>query len=373
MAQDGSCDDREYRFQRKDGGQFSGLVSARVVTIRNEPHVVSVIRDITARKEADENLRDQEALYRSILDASPDDITITDLQGRLIIVSRAAHRIFGYPTDYDVTTLTIQAFIVPEDHIRAKENIERMYDGTYFGPNHYKGVRRDGSVFDIEVNSGFIHDISGKPNKIVFVVRDVTERIVAERKIQELIEQLEHEKASAQAIAMTDGLTGLANRRALDRALQMEFSRFKRFGSAFSLLLLDIDHFKRFNDHYGHLAGDDCLRKVAEKLTATVGRLPDLVARYGGEEFVVILPGTDASGAATVAWRIVDCVNSLAIPHATSETAACLKVSLGLATATSGLESHHDLMLLADRALYQAKAQGRNRVAAAPRVSATLV
>ncbi len=321
-------------------------------------------RDIAERKAVEERLREGEELYRSILNASPDDITITDLEGRLLLVSPAAHRLFGYPDVYDIKTLTIDAFIAPEDHVRAKASIQRMHEGSYFGPNQYRGLRRDGSLFDIEVNSGFVRDANGDPSKMVFVVRDVTERVVAQQQIEGLVRQLETEKAYAQTIALTDGLTGLANRRALDRALLAEFSRYKRFGVAFSILLLDIDRFKRFNDHYGHLAGD-CLRKVAEQLTTTVGRQPDFVARYGGEEFVVILPGTDAAGAALLANRIIASMSALAIPHGTSETALHLTVSIGLATATPELSSHEDLMRLADQALYVAKGQGRNRVSGA--------
>lgn len=361
----GRCDEREWRFQRKNGEPFPALVSARVVEIRGEPHVVSVITDISARKAAEEQLREQEELYRSILDASPDDITITDLAGRLLIVSPAAHRIFGYPAGFDVGGLTIGDFIAPVDLPRARATIQSMYQGTYIGPNNYQGVRKDGSLLDIEVNSGFIRDAAGNPSKMVFVVRDVTERMLAERRIQELIQQLEQEKAYAQAIAMTDGLTGLANRRAFDRALQNEFSRFKRFGGVFSVLLLDIDHFKNFNDRYGHMAGDECLRKVGERLTTTVGRLPDVVARYGGEEFVAILPGTPGAGAEKVGRRMIDAVIGLGIAHEASDTASNLTISIGIATATGDITSHDDLLLLADKALYEAKAGGRNRLVVA--------
>lgn len=358
----GACGNREYFFQRRDGTRFPAQISARVVTLRGEAHIVSIIRDLTERKAAEELLREKDELHRSILLASPDDITITDLEGRLLIVSEAAHRVFGYPRGFDYSKMTIADFIAPEDMPKARETIRSMHMGTYIGPNYYRGVRGDGSHFDIEVNSGLIYGAGKKPVKMVFIARDVTERKQAEQRILELIRQLEEEKAHAQSIAMTDSLTGLPNRRAFDEALHMEFSRFTRSGVAFSLILLDIDCFKNYNDRNGHLAGDDCLRKVAACLKATVGRLPDIAARYGGEEFVVLLPDTSAPGAEAVARKIIQSFSGLALPHSTSSAAPYVTASLGLTTAVRGaVDTAEQVVELADRALYRAKAGGRNR------------
>ncbi len=311
---------------------------------------------------------ESEEMYRSILNASPDDITITDLEGRIIMVSPASKEMFGYAMDYEgFIGMGLVDFIVPEDLERAQSNIRLMYQGGSQRPNEYRGIRQNQSIFDIEVNSGFIRNASGQPTKMVFIVRDITERKATEQKIQELVQQLEIEKNTAQLNSMTDSLTGLANRRYFDEALRTEFHRLKRSGCTLSLIMLDIDHFKKFNDSYGHLAGDDCLRRIGATLKAIVGRVPDVVARYGGEEFVVILPETEDNGAATLAERIRKAIEMLAIPHAASDTGGYVTVSLGVVTVyTTGLASPEQVVALADEALYCAKHGGRNRIAVAP-------
>ncbi|HBV88371.1 MAG TPA: GGDEF domain-containing protein [Desulfosporosinus sp.] len=241
-----------------------------------------------------------------------------------------------------------------------------MYQGCNLRPNEYRGVRQDQSIFDIEVNSGFIHSANGQPTKMVFIVRDITERKLAEQKIQELVQQLEIEKNTAELNSITDSLTGLANRRYFDEALRTEFYRLKRSGSTLSLIMIDVDYFKKFNDSYGHLAGDDCLRLVGTTLKTIVGRAPDIVARYGGEEFVVILPETDENGVKSLGERIRKAVEELAIPHSASDTAEYVTVSLGVVTVyTNGLASPEKVVALADEALYCAKKGGRNQIAVA--------
>ncbi|TGE32196.1 diguanylate cyclase [Desulfosporosinus sp. Sb-LF] len=363
----GICENMEFVFQRKDGSQFVGMISARIITIHAAPHIVSVIRDITERKQAEEALMESEEKYRSILNASPDDITITDLEGRILMVSPASKKMFGYEADYDrFIGMRLIDFIVPEDVERAQSNIMLMYQGGYPRPNEYRGVRKDQSIFDIEVNSGFVHSANGQPTKMVFIVRDITERKLAEQQIQELVQQLEIEKNTAQFNSITDSLTGLANRRYFDEALRTEFYRLKRSGSTLSLIMLDVDHFKKFNDWYGHLAGDDCLRHIGTTLKTIVGRVPDIVARYGGEEFVVVLPETDDNGAEALAERIRKTVEELAIPHSTSDTAEYVTVSLGVVTVyTTKISTPEQVVALADEALYCAKKGGRNRIAVA--------
>lgn len=181
--------------------------------------------------------------------------------------------------------------------------------------------------------------------------------------VRELIRQREMERDSAQLSAITDVLTGLPNRRRFDEALKVEFYRLKRSGAPLSLILLDVDHFKNFNDRYGHLAGDKCLRRLAETMRHAVTRASDLVARYGGEEIAVVLPETGSQGAEAMAERIRLMVEQLAIPHESSAVAGHVTVSLGVATVeTTGMESPDEVVALADKALYLAKQSGRNRV-----------
>ena len=361
----GVCTNTEFVFKRKDGSQFFGTISARIIAIRTVPHIVSAIRDITERKQAEEALMESEEKYRSILNASPDDITITDLEGRILMVSPASKAMFGYEPDYDEFIGTwLVDFIVSEDVARAQSNIRLMYKGAHPTPNEYRGVRQDLSIFDIEVNSGFVYNASGQPTKMVFIIRDITARKLAEQKILELVQQLEIEKNTAQLNSITDSLTGLGNRRYFDEALSTEFYRLKRSGSTLSLIILDVDYFKRFNDSYGHIAGDNCLRQIGTTLKTIVGRAPDIVARYGGEEFVVILPETKDNGAEALAERIRKTVEELAIPHSASDIAEHITVSLGVVTVyTTKLALPQQVVALADEALYCAKKRGRNRVA----------
>jgi diguanylate cyclase (GGDEF)-like protein len=167
-------------------------------------------------------------------------------------------------------------------------------------------------------------------------------------------------------IALQDGLTGIPNRRAFDQTLKREWLRAERTQGKLSLVLIDIDHFKMYNDTKGHLAGDDCLKQVAWTIRDAL-RASDFPARYGGEEFACILPETDEEGALTSAERIRDRVEALLLPHEASPVLPFVTISLGTATITPSQEtSPEQLIGLSDRMLYQAKDQGRNRVGGAP-------
>jgi len=166
--------------------------------------------------------------------------------------------------------------------------------------------------------------------------------------------------------ALLDGLTSIPNRRRFDDDLASEWKRAHRAGSMLSLIMLDVDYFKPYNDHYGHGAGDNCLRKVAGALAEAVVRPGDLAARYGGEEFVVLLPATGKDGAAQIAERIRAQVEALRIPHGYSAVAAWVTVSVGLASAVPrDCDGTAALLEKADNMLYRAKDAGRNRVCGA--------
>ncbi|WFE69376.1 diguanylate cyclase [Thiomicrospira sp. R3] len=163
-----------------------------------------------------------------------------------------------------------------------------------------------------------------------------------------------------------DGLTGIANRRHFDKVLSKEQSRLQRLGGELSLIMLDIDYFKPFNDNYGHGTGDECLIQVAKVLSGVVKRPTDLLARYGGEEFAVILPDTDLEGAMLVAKSLHAEVNRLHVPHAFSGVADHVTISLGVANMSyeRSTEPLASLLKRADEALYKAKKTGRNRICA---------
>lgn len=166
-----------------------------------------------------------------------------------------------------------------------------------------------------------------------------------------------------QRLMNSDGLTGLSNRRHFDEYLELEWRRAMREQQQLSLLMIDVDYFKAFNDTFGHLAGDEALHKVAETIRGSCGRPSDLPARYGGEEFALVLPNTSPGGARLVAEKLRQSVVALNIPHTSPHAEACLTVSIGLATQVPSIGSQcRQLILAADKGLYQAKASGRNQV-----------
>lgn len=168
------------------------------------------------------------------------------------------------------------------------------------------------------------------------------------------------------SLALVDGLTGVANRRRFDELFAHEWSRCRRDKESLALLMFDIDHFKEFNDHYGHQAGDKCLKEVARVLREGFERGTDLIARYGGEEFVGLLPETDLAGATAMAESFRAAVESLNMPHEYSTAASCVTISIGVAAMTPSEDKvSHSLITDADEALYTAKNRGRNLVCSA--------
>lgn len=166
-----------------------------------------------------------------------------------------------------------------------------------------------------------------------------------------------------ESLAHIDALTGIPNRRRLDETLEIEWRRCMRSGLPLSVLMVDIDRFKAYNDHFGHGAGDRCLCAIAALLSAQAARPGDLAARYGGEEFAVVLPETDLAGAARIAERLREQIAAAAIPHAPGAGMDIVTISIGCACATPGEQGGPEkLLATADACLYQAKESGRNRV-----------
>jgi diguanylate cyclase (GGDEF)-like protein/PAS domain S-box-containing protein len=269
-------------------------------------------------------------------------------------ISPSAERMFRRPVS-EVTKHPVREFVFPEDLPILAAATARLIAGEVDSSTvTVRAIRGDGSLVWVEVTSRPIGDYTlGKPGDRAVVMRDVTERKALEARLT--------------AMATKDGLTGLANRRSFDEALTQGWLRTVREKSQMSLLLLDLDHFKGFNDAYGHLVGDDCLRAVAAALQSLTLGPGDLIARYGGEEIAIILAQADAQGAVAVAERARAAIEALALPHeATSVSAGVVTVSIGAATTvvrTGGSAGMPQALLAAaDRALYQAKAGGRNRV-----------
>lgn len=205
-----------------------------------------------------------------------------------------------------------------------------------------------GTRLYLAIDAGPIYDESGRLVAVVETLRDMTAQKQAQDELQRL--------------ATRDGLTSVANRRSFDDTLNTEWRRASRESRALSLLMIDVDYFKRYNDSYGHQGGDECLRRVAAAMSGVIKRASDAVARYGGEEFAILLPATEPEGALLVAERIRAAVEALALPHSGSDIAGHVTVSIGVASVPathSGLPAR--LVAAADAALYRAKREGRNR------------
>lgn len=175
--------------------------------------------------------------------------------------------------------------------------------------------------------------------------------------------ELKRQRDVLAELSTVDGLTGVRNRRRLDEYLLQEWGRARRTHKPISVILIDIDFFKMFNDHHGHAAGDECLKRVAVALDTAMLRSSDLVARYGGEEFACVLPDTDWQGAMVTATRLMEQVRALNIPHLRSQVADRVTISLGVAATVPWERAVlADLMLVADESLYASKREGRNRI-----------
>jgi two-component system chemotaxis family response regulator WspR len=182
-----------------------------------------------------------------------------------------------------------------------------------------------------------------------------------QEQLEKMNSELELSNRELQRLSSLDGLTGLANRRQFDETLLQEWQRAMRAGMPLSLIFADIDFFKRYNDQYGHQAGDDCLKQVATALQKTIHRPGDLMSRYGGEEFVMVLPETTEQGALAVAEKVLATVTGLKIPHANSDAADHVTLSIGVATACPQEGSRPQRLIeTADKMLYRAKDRGRN-------------
>ncbi len=268
-------------------------------------------------------------------------------------ISPSVERLFGWPVEAALGH-PISDFVVEADLPEIAAATARLSTGRIRSATVTVRVKcHDGSVVWTEITSRPIgdHDPAQLGERAV-VIRDITERKMLQDKLT--------------AMAMRDGLTGLANRRAFDIALAEAWANVKNTKSQMSLLLLDIDHFKEFNDAYGHQTGDDCLRAVAAVLQSMSLGSDDVVARYGGEELAIILTSAGATSAVGAGRLACEAVRDLQIPHKHSTEAGILTVSIGAATVLwrqgGSAEMPHALIASADRALYQAKKSGRNQV-----------
>lgn len=316
-------------------------------------------------------LQESEERYRSVITSMTEGVVLQLADGQITTCNASAGRILGLTPEQLMgrTSIDLDWRTVHEDGspfpCQQHPAMITLRTGKPLS-NVVMGIHKsDKTLTWISINSQPLFQMNqSQPYAVVTTFADITERKRAE-------EMLRHRAEQERLIATTDGLTQVANRRCFDERLPSEWHRLMQGKQQLSLIMLDVDYFKRYNDCYGHQAGDICLVKVASSAAQAVKRSSDLFARYGGEEFAAILPNTDADGAIAVAESIREAIRDLGIPHEQSNVSTIVTVSMGIATVIPTAETSPDeLIALADRALYDAKRQGRDRYTSANQMTA---
>jgi diguanylate cyclase (GGDEF)-like protein/PAS domain S-box-containing protein len=320
-----------------------------------------------------DSLAASEQRYRSVFEGASDLIFLTTPGGRIVDVNPACMAIFGYTREEMQSFAMTDFYVDPKRRTQFRRAIESA--GMVSG---FEALlrRKDGEHIEAVLSATLRRDAQGQLLGYQGILRDVTaqkqsERLreansqELERQVRERTQELSQANEKLQRLSDCDGLTGIANRRKFDAVLDSEWNRAKRSAAPLTLVMLDVDHFKAYNDHLGHHMGDECLRRIALAIAATAKRAGELAARYGGEEFAVVLPGLAGESARIAAGKLCASILELAIPHKKSPTAPVVTVSIGVASCVpSAGQCAENLVQTADANLYRAKRDGRNRVIA---------
>ncbi len=331
-------------FWRKDDTCFPVSVITTPIRLKEETKgVVIAFHDITQSIKERNRLREMQAA----IEQSPISVLIIDKQRSIIYANPQMIHLTGYTkeellgqkTDIFYGNLTPRSILI---------NLWKTISSgsPWTGDLFYR--RKNGSTFWLSWSIAPVFNNYGEIQHFVGVGEDITEK----KKLQSLLQEMSY----------LDGLTGVANRRRFDDFLKQEWRRALRYAKPITIIMMDIDFFKRYNDSLGHLAGDDALKQVAQTLKAKVARSTDLLARYGGEEFTCILPDTHASDAIKFAESLRQAICDLELPHPDSSISRFITISVGVVSCVPKEDNPTKLLGLADNALYRAKTLGRNRV-----------
>lgn len=304
------------------------------------------VEDVAARTAAWRRLH----LTQTTIDRMTDMIIWLDPDGRYVFVNPGATALLGYSAE-ELSTLRVVDVDPMFDEQRWREHWQDIVERKSFTIETVN-TTKSGVRVPIEVTVNYVEHQGAQYN--CSIVRDISERKRFEAQLLELNQKITR-------LSNTDELTGIANRRRANAALAERITAHIVSGDPLSVIMIDVDHFKAFNDHYGHAAGDDCLCRVAHAVDGVVTEVGGLAARYGGEEFLCLLPAADEAAAHAVAVRIQQSVADLAIPHAASGSPGAVTLSIGVLT----VRDHFDaasILATVDEYLYRAKRQGRNRI-----------
>mgnify|MGYP000390613228 CR=1 FL=1 len=333
---------------------FGGLIAWNAILV-HETHMDRTL--------AEDALRDSEIRCRLLAENGSDVVSLHDLTGRVIYASPSSERVLGFTPD-EMMRMSPFAIVHPDDGEALRGHFDDLIRGAPVTALSCRMLHKSGKHLWLEMMWRAIVNREGHVVRLQASSRDLTDRKGYQRQLEEARRTLQANQESLieantrlAALATLDGLTGLKNRRAFEERLADEMARSRRMGGPVSLLLLDIDHFKAFNDTFGHPRGDEVLRSDARLLSRGI-RDTDLAARYGGEEFAVVLPATDRDGARLMGERLQSAIADASWPERT------ITISVGAAVAEggSGKWTLDQLVDHADRALYRSKEGGRNRV-----------
>lgn len=300
-------------------------------------------------------------------------ILVMDRDGRIVLFNKAAESLTGYSFEEVKGKCPWDCFILPEEVDGVRSVFAQLTSGDFPNSHINHWITKAGSHRLIDWSNT---SITGENGAIVFIIAtgiDITDRKDAEQEIEKYQKNLEliiaertaelnHANEQLEIIARIDGTTGIYNRRYFNEALETEWRRAMRTQGPISLMMCDVDYFKNYNDTYGHVAGDKCLKIIATTLDNAINRASDLVARYGGEEFAIILPGLDSTKAMELANRLIGEIRGKCLPYTSSPVGDVVTLSIGVATMQAEEpENHVAILSAADKALYKAKMQGRNR------------
>jgi diguanylate cyclase (GGDEF)-like protein/PAS domain S-box-containing protein len=329
------------------------LMTRKSKRFSTSSYSVSVVME--SRRVIERRLQKIVSRHALVTENSRDVIVLADFHGNRSYVSSAVRDLLGWSPE-EVVKQGSFMLIHPDDLPKAEAAVRQLGSGTEGALLESRIQKKSGEYIWVEASLRAVRNpATGAPTGILNMVRDITERKQAEQKLQEAYRAVE-------TLAITDALTGLANRRRFDECLTTEWRRGLRDRKPLALLLIDVDLFKSYNDTYGHVRGDSCLKQIAEAALDVVARPGDLVARFGGEEFAVILPNTGSEGALQVANQICEGLRSRNLPHS-SNPLGFLTISVGCAAMVPSLGQHAvNLIELADEALYEAKRRGRNQI-----------
>ena len=315
--------------------------------------IFTIGRDISLRKSLEEQAREAEQKLQDLVENAEDAICTADLEGHLTSINRAAERMSG-STRAEAIGTPFANFVAPEYRPLLKKMTELKLAGKPSTVFEVEVVRKDGMRIPVELNTKLVFR-NGKPVGVSGIARDIRVRKQLADDLQQRNDELERANAMIRSLMNQDPLTKLANRRSLEDALEKALSLTRRSEQPLSVVLADIDRFKRINDNFGHASGDEVLSAFGGLLGISC-RKEDTAARYGGEEFLLLLPNTAMDAAIEFAERVRARTESLRVPSGANITA-----SFGVAEFAAG-DTIDSLISRADAALYGAKERGRNRV-----------